>query len=89
MTTLELLNKLSNEVSFMEKHNLNTHIWCITLNLKCLEKVRKAIRGALINFSFKVSKAFVWSIPHLNSTLFLTNSFERKAIVLKFGKNLL
>jgi len=40
---------------------------------KVLEKLRRIKSGTLINFSFKVSKTFVPSTPHLKSIPFLTN----------------
>ena len=58
VTPFEFLTKIGYGVSFLEKHDPNTHIGCITLNLKIFGEVRKGKSGALINFCFKVSKAF-------------------------------
>ena len=58
VTSLEFLTKIGYEVSFLEKYGPNTYIGCITLNFKFLEKLGRAKSGALINFCFKVSKAF-------------------------------
>ena len=43
----------------------------------------------LVNFSFKVSKTFACSCPHLNITSLFTISLRGTTIVLKFFTNLL
>ena len=48
-----------------------------------LAKLGRANMGALVNFSFKVIKAFSCSCPHLKTTSFFTMAFKGVAIVLK------
>ena len=54
-----------------------------------LVKLGSAKMGALVHLSFKVSKAFSYSWPHLNTTSFFTMALRGAAMVLKSFTNLL
>jgi len=57
MTPLEFLTKISYGVTLLKENSLNAYVRSITFYFKCLSKIRKAKMEALVNFSFKVSKA--------------------------------
>ena len=54
-----------------------------------LVNLGRAKMGALVNFSFKMSKAFCCSSPHLKTASFFTMSLRGAAIVPKSFTNLL
>ena len=55
--------------------------------LNVLAKLGRAKMGALVHFSFKVSKVSIWSCPHLNTISFFTMAFRGAAMVLKSFTN--
>jgi len=64
MTPLEFLTKISFGVALLKEDNPNAYVGGITFYFKRLSKVRM---GALVNFSFKLSKASIWSCLRLKT----------------------
>ena len=83
MTSLEFLTKISYGVTLLKEDSPNAYVGGITFNLKCLSKSGSVKLGALVNLSYKVSKYFSCSWPHLNTTSFFTISFRGATMVLK------
>jgi len=56
---------------------------------KDFENFGKSRMDAFVNFSYNVLKVFSCSLSHVNSTFFITMSFNGDAMVLKSLTNLL